>query len=189
MYWFWCIWPLWNKKSGAVFLYFDRFYSSILADNNAIYMPFCHYIWQSSEIYRSYSLNILLKIVQNTTLILHLFGINYLDLYNSYFICLFDLSKYNVFTFLLINWPFKFSCVFWVSKCKVDICIFVCPDLNLKKCVKKNFLKRKSLRIKNKLNKIIYKAFECFPSLFLPWFLHNMYICIVAFTWIYIYMI
>ena len=38
--WFSCIWPSGNKKSGAVFLYFDNLYSSILADNNVIYLPF-----------------------------------------------------------------------------------------------------------------------------------------------------
>ena len=38
----WCIRPSGNKKSGAVFLYFDNFYSLIfkLADNIIIYLSF-----------------------------------------------------------------------------------------------------------------------------------------------------
>ena len=53
-----------EMKSVADFLYSDNFYFLILADKTFIY----HYIWQSSEIYTSYSPAFAMKIVHNTTL-------------------------------------------------------------------------------------------------------------------------
>ena len=47
---------------GAVYLYFDNFYPLILA----VYIVH-HYIWQSSEIYSSYSTTFAMKIVHNIT--------------------------------------------------------------------------------------------------------------------------
>ena len=54
-----------HKKSGTDFLYFDNFYSLIVA----VAISFsCHYICQSSEIYSSNSPSYAFKIVHKTTL-------------------------------------------------------------------------------------------------------------------------